>query len=105
MSAFVMQVGQARQHATRRGSRFLGVEDLIFLIRHDRSRVYRLRTYLGWREVRRKTREAEHADAGGELEYIMDESFSGVSDKAMSQTFLLTRVSYRQGSQGRTATS
>lgn len=32
-------------------------EDLIFLIRHDRAKVNRLRTYLGWKDVRKKARE------------------------------------------------
>lgn len=35
----------------------LTTEDLIFLIRHDRSKVNRLKTYLGWKDVRKRARE------------------------------------------------
>ncbi|GAA6000957.1 hypothetical protein JCM10207_007342 [Rhodosporidiobolus poonsookiae] len=40
--------------ATRRGSRALAVEDLVFLVRHDRAKVNRLRSYLSWKDVRKK---------------------------------------------------
>lgn len=56
-----MQVVQARQLATRRGARFLTAEDLIFLIRHDKSKVYRLRTYLSWKDVRKHAKENDAA--------------------------------------------
>ncbi|MBW0487510.1 hypothetical protein O181_027225 [Austropuccinia psidii MF-1] len=50
-------VVQARGLAQKRGLRVPATEDLIFLIRHDRGKVNRLRTYLGWKDVRKKARE------------------------------------------------
>ena len=50
-----------------RGARFLAVEDLIFLIRHDRAKVNRLRTYLSWKDVRKKVKESE-ADETPEMD-------------------------------------
>ncbi|EFP75901.2 uncharacterized protein PGTG_01232 [Puccinia graminis f. sp. tritici CRL 75-36-700-3] len=50
-------VVQARGLAQKRGLRIPTTEDLIFLIRHDRAKVNRLRTYLGWKDVRKKARE------------------------------------------------
>jgi transcription initiation protein SPT3 len=55
------QIVQARALATRRGARYLNAEDLIFLIRHDRGKVNRLRTYLSWKDVRKHAK-----DSGGD---------------------------------------
>lgn len=50
---------QANELALRRGSRSITVEDLFFLIRHDRAKVNRLKTYLSWKEVRKKAKEQD----------------------------------------------
>ncbi|GAA5835491.1 hypothetical protein JCM9279_004557 [Rhodotorula babjevae] len=55
-------VTQARAQATRRATRTIAVEDLVFLVRHDRAKVNRLRSYLSWRDVRRKLKEPNEAD-------------------------------------------
>lgn len=55
------QIVQARALASRRGARYLNAEDLIFLIRHDRGKVNRLRTYLSWKDVRKHAK-----DSGGD---------------------------------------
>ncbi|KAJ1665601.1 Transcription initiation protein spt3 [Coemansia sp. RSA 1646] len=55
----------AAAQAQRRGSRFMAAEDFIFLIRHDRTKVLRLREYLSWKDVRKKVRERE--EAGDEI--------------------------------------
>ncbi|KAJ2710723.1 Transcription initiation protein spt3 [Coemansia spiralis] len=55
----------AAAQAQRRGSRFVAAEDFIFLIRHDRNKVIRLREYLSWKDVRKKVKERE--DAGDEI--------------------------------------
>lgn len=57
---------QARGLATRRGARFLTAEDLIFLIRHDKGKVNRLRTYLSWKDVRKHAKD----DQGGGVDEI-----------------------------------
>lgn len=53
---------QARAQASRRGGRAISVEDLIFLVRHDRAKVNRLKSYLSWKDVRKKMKEPEADD-------------------------------------------
>jgi len=52
-------------------------EDLIFLIRHDRAKVNRLRTYLSWKDVRKNAK-----DTGGNdgAEEILEEPSAGWPD-------------------------
>ncbi|KAF9127921.1 Transcription initiation protein spt3 [Mortierella sp. 14UC] len=54
----------AAQQARKRSSRFMTAEDLIFLIRHDRPKVNRLRTYLSWKDVRKNVKDSSDG-AGG----------------------------------------
>ena len=59
--------------ATRRGARYVSAEDLIFLIRHDRSKVNRLRTYLSWKDVRKHAKDTGgDGGAGVEVEALDD---------------------------------
>ena len=58
--------------ATRRGSRSITVPELFFLIRHDKAKTSRLKTFLSWKEVRRTARESD--DKGG------DAADAGVGD-------------------------
>lgn len=64
---FASQIVQARALANRRNARYLSAEDLIFLIRHDRAKVNRLRTYLSWKEVRKHAKDS-NADGGAGVE-------------------------------------
>lgn len=52
---------QARSISLLRHSRTMSPEDFIFLVRYDRAKVNRLRTYLSWKEVRKNAKE----DGGG----------------------------------------
>ncbi|KAG9286498.1 hypothetical protein G9A89_014664 [Geosiphon pyriformis] len=63
---------QAAAQASKRGSRYMSSEDLIFLIRHDRAKVNRLRTYLSWKDVRKNV---ASKDSGGQdaAEEILEE--------------------------------
>jgi hypothetical protein len=61
------QIVQATAQAARRSSKSISVDDLIFLIRHDRAKVNRLRTYLSWKDVRKKARE-DGKDDGQDVE-------------------------------------
>ncbi|KAI1320930.1 Transcription initiation protein spt3 [Mortierella claussenii] len=54
----------AAQQARKRSSRYMSAEDLIFLIRHDRPKVNRLRTYLSWKDVRKNVKDSSDG-AGG----------------------------------------
>lgn len=49
--------------AARRGVRSINTDDLIFLIRHDRAKVSRLRTFLSWKDVRKSAKDQD--DKGG----------------------------------------
>ena len=69
----MVQILQARALASRRGARHLSAEDLIFLIRHDRAKVNRLRTYLSWKDVRKHAKDSDGGAGGGvEVEQLED---------------------------------
>ncbi|MCJ1275339.1 Transcription initiation protein spt3 [Puttea exsequens] len=50
--------------ATRRGSRTISTADLFFLIRHDKAKTSRLKTFLSWKDVRKTARDSD--DKGGD---------------------------------------
>ena len=49
----------------RRSSKYLMPEDLIFLIRYDRAKVNRLRTYLSWKDVRKNAKDSRGDGGAG----------------------------------------
>ncbi|KKY22853.1 putative saga-like transcriptional regulatory complex subunit [Phaeomoniella chlamydospora] len=57
---------QASAIANRRGVRSISTADLIFLIRHDKAKVSRLRTFLSWKDVRKNVKDSDDkgVDAG-----------------------------------------
>jgi transcription initiation protein SPT3 len=57
------QLTRATVLAARRGVRTISTDDLIFLIRHDRAKVSRLRTFLSWKDVRKSAKDSD--DKGG----------------------------------------
>lgn len=83
-----MQIIQARTLATRRGARYLSAEDLIFLIRHDRGKVNRLRTYLSWKDVRKHAKDSG-GDGGGGAEVEALEEGEGVCLSRMALKFVV----------------
>lgn len=82
---------QCTQLAARRGSRSISTDDLIFLIRHDRAKVSRLRTYLSWKDVRKTAKDQDpQGGVGADPGDIMDEAAvvagpSGPSGQMMKQ--------------------
>ncbi|KAF7302271.1 hypothetical protein MIND_00794200 [Mycena indigotica] len=81
---------QARGLATRRGARYLSAEDLIFLIRHDRGKVNRLRTYLSWKDVRKHAKDSGGDGGGGvEVEALEDGGDEKLTAKAQKITIKL----------------
>lgn len=50
---------QATKTAGTRGTKSISSEDVIFLIRHDKAKVNRLRTYLSWKDVRKNAKDQE----------------------------------------------
>lgn len=59
---------QATKSAGTRGTKSISPEDVIFLIRHDKAKVNRLRTYLSWKDVRKNAKDQE----GGGTESLME---------------------------------
>lgn len=55
--------------ATRRGSRSISTDDLMMLIRHDKAKISRLRTFLQWKDVRRNVKDSDDkgGDAGADI--------------------------------------
>ncbi|KAF6235387.1 hypothetical protein HO173_006583 [Letharia columbiana] len=64
--------------ATRRGSRAITTADLFFLIRHDKAKTSRLKTFLSWKDVRKSARESD--DKGGDAAdaAVGDDALGGV---------------------------
>lgn len=57
--ANLSQFTRSNALAARRGIRTITTDDLIFLIRHDKAKVSRLKTFLAWKDVRKKAKESE----------------------------------------------
>ncbi|ODV95762.1 hypothetical protein PACTADRAFT_32971 [Pachysolen tannophilus NRRL Y-2460] len=63
---------QSSKTALARGSKSISPEDVIFLIRHDRAKVNRLRTYLSWKDVRKNAKDQEEGNLGTGNELLED---------------------------------
>jgi len=89
-SQLIELIVQARALATRRNARYLSAEDLIFLIRHDRGKVNRLRTYLSWKDVRKHAKDSGgDGGAGVEVETLEDGPDDKLTAKAQKITIKL----------------
>ncbi|TDL29359.1 TFIID-18kDa-domain-containing protein [Rickenella mellea] len=89
-SQIIELIIQARALANRRGARYLTAEDLIFLIRHDRGKVNRLRTYLSWKDVRKHAKDSGGDGGGGvEVENLEDGADDKLTTKAQKITVKL----------------
>ncbi|TKX20060.1 SAGA complex subunit spt3 [Elsinoe australis] len=67
--------------AARRGVRAINTDDLIFLIRHDRAKVSRLRTFLSWKDVRKSAKDSDEKGGGGaddEMAFAAEEPAPGM---------------------------
>jgi transcription initiation protein SPT3 len=64
-----IQLKECTSLATRRGSRSIGTDDLMMLIRHDKAKLARLRHFLQWKDVRKNVKEADDRgqDGGGDV--------------------------------------
>lgn len=52
-------LSQSTALAHRSGSRSIAIEHLMFLIRHDRAKVSRLKTFLSWKDVRKSAKDSD----------------------------------------------
>lgn len=55
---------QSSKTAASRGTKSISAEDVIFIIRHDKAKVNRLRSYLSWKDVRKNAKDQESGDIG-----------------------------------------
>ncbi|KAF2720087.1 SPT3, positive regulator of Ty transcription [Polychaeton citri CBS 116435] len=67
--------------AARRGVRTISTDDLIFLIRHDKAKVSRLRTFLSWKDVRKSAKDSEDKGGGGDAQQL--DEFDLASDPTL----------------------
>ncbi|KAI9793960.1 MAG: Transcription initiation protein spt3 [Piccolia ochrophora] len=63
---------QCTSQAARRGVRSISTDDLIFLIRHDKAKVSRLRTFLSWKDVRKNAKDSDDK-GGGDADFATGE--------------------------------
>lgn len=61
------QLRNCTELASRRGSKSIGINDLIFQIRHDQAKVSRLRTFLSWKDVRKNVKDSDDKGADADL--------------------------------------
>lgn len=71
---------QSTKTASTRGTKSIAPEDVIFLIRHDKAKVNRLRTYLSWKDVRKNAKDQE----SGGTESLIEGTADGASGATAS---------------------
>lgn len=69
------QLKQSTGTASRRGSRTITQNDLFFLIRHDKAKTSRLKTFLSWKDVRKTARDSD--DKGADAAEAADDGLGG----------------------------
>ncbi|KAI9725578.1 MAG: Transcription initiation protein spt3 [Chrysothrix sp. TS-e1954] len=57
---------RASESANRRGVRTISIDDLMFLIRHDKPKVSRLQSFLSWKDVRKTAKDSDEKPGGGD---------------------------------------
>ncbi|CDK29191.1 unnamed protein product [Kuraishia capsulata CBS 1993] len=72
-------ITQCTKTSSLRGVKSIAPEDVIFLIRHDKAKVNRLRTYLSWKDVRKNARDQESGDIGTGNDLIDDSAGANVA--------------------------
>ncbi|KAJ5664481.1 SAGA complex subunit spt3 [Penicillium longicatenatum] len=71
-------LSRSTQLATRRGSRSISTDDLIFLIRHDKAKVSRLRTFLSWKDVRKNVKDSDDKGGADAADFAAADDAAGV---------------------------
>lgn len=64
-----LQLTRSTSLATRRGVRSISPDDLIFLIRHDKAKVSRLKTFLSWKDVRKNVKDSDEKGGGDAADF------------------------------------
>ncbi|QPG74384.1 hypothetical protein FOA43_001711 [Brettanomyces nanus] len=65
---------ESQRTANARGQRAISPEDVIFMIRHDKAKVNRLRTYLSWKDVRKNAKDQESGEIGSAGNDLIDDN-------------------------------
>ena len=76
-------LGQLRRStalAARKGLRTIATSDLFFLIRHDKGKTSRLKTFLSWKDVRKTARDSD--DKGADADVAVGDDPLGGADPA-----------------------
>ena len=78
----VQLINRGTALARQRGARYISVEDIMFLIRHDVAKVNRLSTYLTWKDVRKNARDQDSGAPGtADGNDIVDDPSASLADK------------------------
>ena len=75
MSSADSQLSQCNDSATRGGRRTIGVIDMFFVIRRDKAKTARLKTFLSWKDVRKTAKDTD--DKGGDADIGGDDPIGG----------------------------
>ena len=73
-----IQLKRSTALATRRGSRSITVADLFFLIRHDKAKTSRLKSFLSWKDVRKTAKDSD--EKGGDADAAVGDDALGGGD-------------------------
>ena len=68
----LFQLKVAVDLANRRGSKSINIHDLMFQIRHDKSKLSRLKTFLSWKDVRKNVKDSDDKGGGGDADIDID---------------------------------
>ena len=63
--------------ATRRGTRSIAVADLFFLIRHDKAKTSRLKSFLSWKDVRKTAKDSDEKGGDAADAAVGDDALGG----------------------------
>ncbi|CAI5756275.1 unnamed protein product [Candida verbasci] len=80
---------QSQKTTNSRGSKSISAEDVIFLIRHDKAKVNRLRTYLSWKDVRKNAKDQD--GNGGTAELLENQQETETNKKENDSSKMLNR--------------
>ncbi|KAH8621933.1 hypothetical protein IG631_23328 [Alternaria alternata] len=87
----LLMITTANDLAVRRGSGAFSNNDIIFQFRHDTPRIARLRTFLGWKSIRKTIKDDDDKDAGRvDMATFQDSAFDKTIDGTVQET--LTRT-------------
>lgn len=82
---------QATKTAGLRGTKSIAPEDVIFLIRHDKAKVNRLRTYLSWKDVRKNAKDQESGGTESLIESTENSNTNSTNNSSNDSSKMLSK--------------